>query len=482
MQTALIADSTDQVIPSMVRSGAGTVASGLLALVATKILAVTLGAPSVALLETLQQIRQIALVAATANGQTGLVQGASALSGRARREYVRTVLCVFAAATMAVAGVMFVWRERIARAAGLPAGSGRLVATLVTAVVVSSVFVFLSALLNVRGEIGRLAILQILAAAVMAAGARPAAIAVRRGHPGALPALLAVSALITIAAAWKMIHLRLWLAGPGAWWTGRAARHFFSVSGVMLTTGLISTVGLIAVRGHIAREAGLGTTGEFDAAWGISANHVTLVLAALQSYYLPQLARAHSVEQRERQMAAVFPVAILVATPVIVALAVLRPLVLTALYSGAFQAASAYLRWTLIGDYFKVSAWVLAMPMLAAAEMRMLLATDTLVQVVFVGASWALPAARPESAAMAFTLSYGVCLALSWWYAARHVGFRVTRERAMLWLAGFTLVVMAAGTTWNDPSVSAPKAFAWILTAVGAAAAGARLYAGKFRI
>jgi O-antigen/teichoic acid export membrane protein len=483
MPTALIADRTDQVIPSMVRSGAGTVASGLLALVATKILAVILGAPSVALLETLQQIRQIALVAATANGQTGLVQGASSLTGPARREYVRTILCVFAAASMAVAGGMLVWRERVARAAGLPQGSGRLVAMLVAAVVLSSGFVFLSGLLNVRGEIGRLAILQVSGAAVMALGAWAAAIAVRRGHTGALPTLLAVSALIPVAAAWKMIRLRQWLAGPGAWWTARAARHFFSVSGVMLATGLISTVGLLAVRGHIVREAGLEVTGTFDAAWAISANHVTLVLAALQTCYFPQLARARSVEQRERQMAAVFPVAILAATPVIVALAVLRPMALAALYSSAFHGASTYLRWTLIGDYFKVTAWVLAMPMLAAADMRMFLATDTLVQVVFVGASWALPAAGPESAAIGFTLSYVVCLALTGWYAARHVGFRPTRERAMLWLAGFSLVVLAAGTTWNDQSVSGPKAFAWIVTSVGAAAAGAwRLHAGKFRI
>jgi antigen flippase len=145
---------------------------------------------------------------------------------------------------------------------------------------------------------------------------------------------------------------------------------------------LISTVGLMAVRGHIAGHAGLEATGNFDAAWGISANHVTLVLAALQAYYLPQLARACSAEQRARNVAAVFPVAILAATPLIVGLAVLRPLALTMLYSSAFHTASAYLRWTLIGDYFKVTAWVLAMPMLAAADMGMFLAADTLIQLV----------------------------------------------------------------------------------------------------
>jgi len=467
-------------LTSMLRSGAGTVASGLLALSATKILAVMLGASAVALLETLQQIRQIALVAATANGQTGLVQGASALSGQARREFVRSILCVFALATALVTALMLIFRERLAQAAGLPESSGgRLVAMLVAAVVLSSIFVFLSALLNAAGEIGRLAMLQVIAAAVMAAGAWPAAIALRGGHPGALPALLGMSGLITVAAALKMTGPRRWLSGTGAWWRGRAAGHFFSVSGAMLATGLISTLGLMAVRGHIARGAGLEATGQFDAAWGISANHVTLVLTALQAWYLPRLARARSAEQRARHVAAVFPVAILAATPLIVGLAVLRPLALAILYSSAFHAASVCLRWTLIGDYFKVTAWVLAMPMLAAADMGMFLAVDTLIQLVFVGASWALSGIRPpaESAAIGFTLSYSVCLAVSAWYAARRVGFRLTRMSAALWIAGFAVVALAAANTWSDTSVSLPKAACWIaITAAGALGIASRLF------
>jgi hypothetical protein len=156
----------------------------------------------------------------------------------------------------------------------------------------------------------------------------------------------------------------------------------------------------------------------------------------------------------------------------------LRPLVIATLYSQAFQPASLYLRWTLAGDYFKVTAWVLAMPMLASAHMRALVATDALVQTVFLGASWLLATVRPvaEGAAMGFAVSYVVCLSVSWWYAARYHGFRPTPELAALWIGGLVLVAAAAGSTWDDQSVSWPKAIAWIALTGGAAAwAGWRL-------
>jgi hypothetical protein len=121
--------------------------------------------------------------------------------------------------------------------------------------------------------------------------------------------------------------------------------------------------------------------------------------------------------------------------------------------------------------------------MLAAADMGMLLATDALVQTVFVGSSWLLATIRPpaESAAMGFALSYAVCLAVSWWYAGRRHGFRLTLGRAALWMVGFALVAGSAGTTWNDPGVGWPKAVAWIAVATGAAGAGWRLLMDRER-
>src|SRR4051812_29096886 len=99
----------------MGQTGGASLASGVLSLVATKIIAVVLGPAHVAMLGTLQQLRQTAMTAATLTGQTALVQGTSALVGAQRRDYLRTVLCLMILASLVVVGLMIFAPEAMAR-------------------------------------------------------------------------------------------------------------------------------------------------------------------------------------------------------------------------------------------------------------------------------------------------------------------------------------------------------------------------------
>ena len=51
--------------------------------------------------------------------------------------------------------------------------------------------------------------------------------------------------------------------------------------------------------------------------------------------------------------------AALAAAGAIAAIALLKPWLLTLFYSAAFRPAAGYLRWTLLGDYLKVTSWIL---------------------------------------------------------------------------------------------------------------------------
>jgi hypothetical protein len=466
-------------VAAAAKSGAGSMASGTLAALATKIVASLLGPAYVALLQTLQQTRDAALAAATLNGQIALVQGlsqdGSALPEPARREYLRTAVCLLSTATLAVAAVMIADPGPVARWCGLPPGSLALVRWLALPLLLSSVFVFLNALLTVAGQIGSMALLQVLAAAVAAGVAWPVALAVRRGHPAALAQMLAFPAGITVIAALLMLAphrftLLRWIRSSGhervRWFAARAARHFLSISAAMLASGLISSAVLLAIRSRISRAQGFESTGQFDAAWGISMNQVTLVLASLRPYFLPALARASTKEERNRHLSTVLAVTTLAAAPIIVAIAVLKPLVLATFYSRAFYPAAAYLRWTLLGDYLKVSSSVLSVPMVARAEMRVFLAADVLSQAVFFSSARLISTLRTpaESAAIGFPLCCAAHLALCYGYARRHE-FRLGGKGTAQWMAGLAVVLGASASTWTDPSVTWGKALVWIVLA-----------------
>ena len=437
--------------------GAALLSSGLNSL-AIKLVASGAGPSGVALLATLQQSRQTALVAGTLNGQTALIQGASSLQGIERREFMRTAAALLAAAALAAAILMLLAPGAWTRIAGLPPQNAPLFRGLTAAVILSCGYVFLTALLNALGQVSRLALLQLAAPAAFAILAAPAAAALRGGGTRLLLAALTVSSGTAMAAAALLLEpfrasILGWFRGPGVWWSGQAARRFLSLALSTMSTGLLGSILLISLRGRIARTQGLEVTGQFDAAWTISMNHVTLVLASLQTYYLPLLARTRPAAERATLIAAVLVPAALGASLAIAGIALLKPWVLSVFYSHDFVDGARYLRWTLLGDYLKVASWVLSAPMLASADVRAFVASDLAAWGTFGAAALALSRWMPaaDATAIAFVAMYAVHLAIAAVYARRRHAFTPDARTAGAWLGGLGLVSAASAIGWNAP-------------------------------
>jgi O-antigen/teichoic acid export membrane protein len=454
-------------------SAGGAAVSGLFSIAANKILAVMLGPAALALYATLGQIRDTAQMAATGNGKTALVQGASAWEGTARRDFLRTAAVIFAGATALVAGLLVAAPGAVARWSGLPAADAPLIGGLAAALGLSSVFLFLLGLLNALasvqlGAIRRMAVLQTAGPATLALIAWPVARGIERGHLGILPgrwlfpAMLATAAAVALAGAFLALRpyrgtLAAWFRGSDShwasdrWWSLAACRHFVSISAVMLITGLAASAALLTVRGNILRSEGLAATGQFGAAWDVSMNQVTLVLASVQTYYLPTLARLRTREERAAHIARVLSIAAPVSAAVIALIALAKPLLLTLFYSAAFLPAAHCLRWTLLGDYLRVSAWIFAVPMLAASDMRVFLLTDLTASCVFLASAVLLATRWPasQSAAAAFVLMNAVSLVLCALYVRRQHGFHWNGPAGMVWIAGLALVIGASSLTWS---------------------------------
>lgn len=431
----------------MTLSAACALVSGGLSAASTKIVALLAGPVAIGLLATLQQIRETALTGATLNGRTALVQGAAALRGRPRAEYVRTATLIFAGATALAAGLLMLAPLQVARWSGLPVAAAPMAARLSIAVAFSSVFVYLSALLNALGAARKLALLQLAGPGAMALLAWPVArreaFALMLGAAAAVTALAAALALLA-----ERETLPGWYHRPGSRWSWTSARHFFSMSGVMFGTALAGSAVFLAVRANIVREQGLAGAGQFDAAWNISTNQVSLVLASLQTHYLPALAAEPNAEQRGVRIARVLALAAPASAVAIAAVAGFKPFWLSLFYSRQFHPAARYLRWTLAGDYLKVSSWILSVPMLASADMRVFLFADLAASAAFLAATVLLTRLRSpaEAAAIGFVLMHAVHLAIGAVYTRRRHGLR-WRSAALPWSAGLALV--AGVSVWN---------------------------------
>jgi PST family polysaccharide transporter len=445
---------------ALAATGSGALASSVLSAVASKILAAQAGPAAIATLVTLQQVRQGALIAATVNGQTAVIQGASSRTAQERREYVRTAALLFSIATVLVCGGCVVFAGALRNIAGLGLFGKGVFGWIAVSVLFSSALIFVTSLLNAMGRIQTLAKVQIVSPLVLAVGMWPVARAVRQtltgDGPGSLAMLAALATGIAAAAAvWPLVaawpQWKDWVRGPGSWWSRGAAQSFLSVSLAMFVSGGIATGALLMVRGRIISQQGLTAAGWFDAAWNISMNHASLLLASLQTYCLPLLARAQSAREQSEHIRSVLLLAMPIAAVMIAAIALVKPWVVEMLYAPSFRPSAGLLRWTLLGDYLKIGSWILSLPLLARADMKAFLLLDTAAYATFAGVSILLSRriAGAESAALGFVCMYGVHLVAAAALARWRCGIELERSAVAVWCAGLAVVLLISGMTWN---------------------------------
>ena len=225
------------------------------------------------------------------------------------------------------------------------------------------------------------------------------------------------------------------------------------MSGSMLVGSVASSLVLMAARARILHQQGFAVAGQFDAAWAMSMNHVSLVLASLQTFCLPLLARTSGRAERSAHLTRMLTAAALAAAAVVCVLAWLKPVVLARCIPRCFGEAARYLRWTLIGDYLKVSSWVLSIPMLAAADMRVFLTADLSAYAVFAagsGGGRATFAERPKDGhrfCADVCVHLAVCGSIAW----RATGSARAPGRSLIWTGGLALVLGVSASDLEDP-------------------------------
>lgn len=215
-----------------------------------------------------------------------------------------------------------------------------------------------------------------------------------------------------------------------------------------MVAGLAGTLGQLMVRTLVQRELGGDALGYFQAAATISMTYIGFVLTAMGTDYYPRLtAVIHDHAAVNRMVNEQTEVALLLASPVFLAMMGLAPWVIELLYSSSFHAASDVLRWQVLADILKVASWPLGFIILAAGDGRIFMLTETLAVGVFVLLTWlGLAWLGVVATGVAFVGMYAVYLPIVYWLAYRKTGFlwAPTVRRQLVWLILTAMAVLAA--------------------------------------
>ena len=231
-------------------------------------------------------------------------------------------------------------------------------------------------------------------------------------------------------------------------------RVLATLGAAFMVAGLAGTAGQLAVRTLVQRDLGVDALGQFQAAWAISMTYVGFVLTAMGTDYYPRLTAVIEDHAKVNRMVnEQTEVALLLATPVLLAMLGLAPWVIQLLYSDAFTEATDVLRWQVLGDLLKVASWPLGFILLAAGAGKSFMLSEWFAMGVFVLLSaWLIPLFGVRATGLSFLAMYAIYLPVVYWLAVRRTGFRYSAAVLKLLGAacagGISLILVAGQSLW----------------------------------
>jgi PST family polysaccharide transporter len=219
--------------------------------------------------------------------------------------------------------------------------------------------------------------------------------------------------------------------------------------------GLVTSLIQLWIRVDVGRVLGTASLGQYQAAWTISMQYVSFVLTAMASDYYPRLTGViHDQKAAGRLVNEQTEIAILLSTPVFIAMMAMAPWVMHLLYSASFAPAVEILRWQVLGDVLKVASWPLGFVILAAGDGRTFFWSESVTAVVTIALiAGFVSFIGLRITGIAYLATYAFYLPLVYWLARRRIGFHwsrsVLRLTAMAFATCVGVGILASISPWG---------------------------------
>lgn len=163
-------------------------------------------------------------------------------------------------------------------------------------------------------------------------------------------------------------------------------KSLISVGAAFTITATLAGLVLIFVRTILLKNGGEASVGLFQAVWSISTMYIGFILSAMGTDFYPNLtAHIKDTPLSNRLVNEQAEVALVLATPVILAFLAFLPYITNLLYAPEFEAMNNALQWQILGTVIKIAAWCIGFIILAKGLGKLFIFTELVWNLLFGG-------------------------------------------------------------------------------------------------
>jgi O-antigen/teichoic acid export membrane protein len=356
---------------------ASTLSRLLAGLIVVKIIAVYIGADGLGKLGQFMSVVTIITTLAGGGISTGIIkyvaehkENRQELSG-----YIHAASFVTIIASLLVGAVLLFGADYISLALMQSAELASVIRALAAVQFVIAASNLLMGLVNGHKRVKAFALINVLSVAIGAAGMAFACAAY--GIKGAMYGLMWMSSC-------SLLFLVPWYRhGLGfEWkqllpeWHPEKTRRFMAYGLMVLVTAATMQSSQIVIRQIIEAKSGWHEVGYWQAVIKVSDAYLQFITVVLANYYLPRLAEQKDKAGIDRIVRGAYKVAIPTLLLLSSSVYVLREFVIPIIFSKAFLPAKDYFAGQLIGDFFKVGAYIVGYVSVARASTQLYIAAE----------------------------------------------------------------------------------------------------------
>ncbi|NEU10000.1 O-antigen translocase [Flavihumibacter sp. R14] len=157
-----------------------------------------------------------------------------------------------------------------------------------------------------------------------------------------------------------------------------AGKKLANYSLMALVTAATVPVSQLIIRSSIVKYTSLGDAGLWEAMNRLSSMYLLVITSSLSVYYLPRLSQISADTELRSEIISIYKIILPPLLVFILMIFVMRDAIINFVFNERFIGMERLFGFQLIGDFFKISSWILAYQMVARSMTKYYIVTEIL--------------------------------------------------------------------------------------------------------
>ncbi|MGB9696488.1 MAG: oligosaccharide flippase family protein [Ignavibacteria bacterium] len=222
-------------------------------------------------------------------------------------------------------------------------------------------------------------------------------------------------------------------------------KNIFIIGVASFVSGGLQHLSLLVVRTLVLKQLGPDSNGIYQSIYLVSSNYLNLLVISLSYYALPVLSGLKEQDVFSKELNSIYRLSNLIIIPIIVIVFTFRNEVFNLLFSSKFLAAGEIMIYNSIGDFFKMSSWVLSLWYIPKGRIKLFVISEFLANFNFVIIFLILLFIFNfglSSVVIAYGLANFVQFFINYYFIREEIGFKFQKGNLKLFVTSLITVLV----------------------------------------